>query len=174
MIQKIILPLGLLTLLAGCMGTDQSGGKAAGAQAAGTPMNTPNVGEVAELLKNHGHDPKIQRDDNGGPMLLVNEEGDNFLVAFYDCSKGGGLAARRCTGAEFSVSYPVKKRPTLSQINEMNQTHRMAEVYMDSEGNPGVSMAVNIGGAFNSGNLADDLEWWTSAMRHFEKEIGWN
>lgn len=170
MIRKIALPLGLLALLAGCTGAGQSGG---GGQALGTPMNTPSVGDFADLLRTHGHDPKIQRDDSGAPMLTVNQEGDNFMVAFYDCTKTGGLAARRCTGAEFSVAYPVKKKPTLSKINEMNQTYRMAKAYVNAEGNPAVSMAVNIGGAFNSGNLADDLEWWTAAMRHFEKDIGW-
>jgi hypothetical protein len=161
--------MSLLALLAGCMGTQQPGG-----QVEGRALNSPTVGEVAEFLKSKGHNPKIQRDDAGSPMLVVNEEGDNFMLAFYDCSKGGGLATRRCTGAEFSVAYPVKKKPTLSRINELNQSYRMAKVYVNSEGNPGVSLAVNLGGAFSSGNLSDNLEWWVAAMRHFEEDIGWN
>lgn len=161
--------MSLLTLLAGCMGTQQPGG-----QVEGRALNTPTVGEVADFLESQGHNPKIQRDDAGGPMLVVNEEGDNFMLAFFDCTKSGGLATRRCTGAEFSVAYPVKKKPTLSRINEMNQNYRMVKVYVNSEGNPGVSMAVNLGGAFSTGNLSDNLEWWVSAMRHFEEDIGWN
>ena len=174
MIGKIIMPLGslaLLALLAGCTGAAPSGG---GAQAVGVPMNTPSVADVAAILKDQGHNPKIQSDDSGAPMLLVNEDGDNFMVGFYDCTKGGGLAAQRCTGAEFSVSYPAKTKPTLSRINEMNQSYRMAKAYVNDEGNPGISMSVNLGGAFNSGNLTDSLEWWTAAMRQFEEDIGWN
>lgn len=169
MIRKILFPMSLLALLAGCMDPQQTGG-----QVEGHALNTPTVGEVAEFLKSNGHNPKIQRGDAGGPMLVVNEGGDNFMLGFYDCTKTGGLAARRCTGAEFSVAYPVEKKPTLPRINEMNQNYRMAKVYVNSEGNPGVSMAVNLGGAFSSGNLSDNLEWWVSAMRHFEEDIGWN
>lgn len=169
MIRKLLFPISLLGLLAGCMGTQQPGG-----QAEGQALNTPTVGEVADFLKSSGHSPKIQRNDDGGPMLVVNEEGDNFMLAFFDCTTSGGLAARRCTGAEFSVAYPVEKKPTLSRINEMNQNYRMVKAYVNSEGNPGVSMAVNLGGAFTSGNLADNLDWWVSAMRHFEEDIGWN
>lgn len=169
MIRKVLFPVSLLGLLAGCMGTQPTAG-----QVEGQALITPTVGEIAEFLESKGHSPKIERDRAGEPTLLVNEEGDNFMIAFYDCSKGGGLAARRCTGAEFSISYPVKKKPTLSRINVMNQNYRMAKVYMNSDGNPGVSMAVNLGGAFSSGNLSDNLEWWVTAMRHFEEDIGWN
>ena len=165
-----ILPIGaLLALLAGCAGSPQSG-----SESAGRPMNTPTVGEFSDFLKGQGHSPKMETDDSGGPVLVVNEDGDNFLVSFFDCTTTGGLTARRCTGVELHVSYPVKRKPTLSKLNQLNKSYRMAKVYLDSEGNPGITLALNTGGAFNSGNLRDSLDWWTSAMRTFEKDIGWN
>lgn len=169
MFYRIVPITALLALLAGCMGSTQSGG-----ESAGRPMNTPTAGEIAEFLKSQGHGPKMGADDSGSPMLTVNEDGDNFILSFYDCTTVGGLAARRCTGVEFSVSYQVKKKPTLSRIHELNMNYRMAKAYLDSDGNPGISMAVNTGGGFNSGNLRDSLEWWTAAMRAFENDIGWN
>jgi hypothetical protein len=144
-----------------------------GGESAGRPMKSPTVGEFSDFLKEQGNSPKIKPGDSGAPMLSVNEGGDNFFVFFFDCSTGGGLAARRCTGVEINVSYPVKKKPTLSEINELNKSYRMAKAYMNAEGNPGISMSINIGGAFDSANLGDTLEWWTAAMRAFEKDIGW-
>ena len=137
-------------------------------------MNAPTVGEFSDFLKSQGHSPKIEADETGAPTLVVNEGGDNFLASFYDCTTTGGLMARRCTGVEFSVSYPVKKKPTLSRINELNTSYRMAKAYVNSDGEPAISLSLNTGGAFNSGNLRDSLDWWTSAMRAFEKDIGWN
>lgn len=167
--HKILPIAAFLALLAGCAGSPKSGG-----ESAGSPMNTPTVGEFSDFLKSQGHRPKIKADDSGSPMMLVNEGGDNFLVSFFDCTSGGGLAARRCTGVEFGVSYPVKRKPTLSKINEMNKNYGKAKAYLDAEGNPGISLGLNTGGAFNSGNLRDALEWWTAAMRTFEEDIGWN
>ena len=105
---------------------------------------------------------------------VVIEDGDNFLAAFSDCTEGGGLADRRCTGLEFSVTYPVEKKPTLAEVNRLNTEYRMAKAYVNDEGDPGVAVALNTGGAFTREHLEDGLEWWIGAMRTFEEDIGWN
>jgi hypothetical protein len=158
-----------LAILTGCATAPQSS-----ADKPSQVMNTPTVGEIAEFLESKGHSPRLEATEAGDPRLIVNEGGDNFLTLFYDCTEGGGLAARRCTGIEFSVTYPVEKKPTLSQINKMNARYRMAKAYMNTKGEPGVSVALNTGGAFSSKNLEDGLDWWIAAMRGFEKDIGWN
>lgn len=172
MLRKTFLLWALLTPLAACMGTGAETGSSP--IASGAPMKTPTVGEFVSFLNNEGHQAKIKPSESGAPMLSVNEGGDNFTVQFFDCGTGGGLAARRCTGAEYSVSYPVKKKPTLAQINELNQGYRLAKAYVADNGDPGISMAINTGGAFGTGNLSDNLEWWITAMRQFEEDIGWN
>ncbi len=164
-----ILPItALLALAAGCAGPTPSGG-----ESAGRPMNTPTVGEFSDFLKSQGHSPRLEASDSGSPTLVVNEGGDNFIVYFYDCTPGGGLVVRRCTGAEFTVSYPVEEKLTLSEINHLNQRYRMAKTYVNAVGDPGISLALNTGGAFNSGNLRDVLERWIATMRAFEDDIGW-
>lgn len=159
----------LLLLLVGCATTPQSGG-----QNTGEAMNTPTVGEVSAFLKSKGHNPRLEATESGSPRLVVNEDGDNFLAAFYDCTEGGRLADRRCTGLEFSVTYPVEKKPTLAEINRLNTEYRMAKAYVNDKGDPGVAVALNTGGAFTREHLEDGLEWWIGAMRTFEEDIGWN
>lgn len=137
-------------------------------------MNTPTVGEVVEVLEANGHKPRLEATSAGEPQLVVNEGADNFLVAFYDCTSGGALASRRCTGVEFSVTYPVQPKPTLGDINRLNSEYRMAKAYVNDKGDPGISVALNTGGAFTREHLEDGLAWWIGAMRTFEEDIGWN
>lgn len=172
MIKLILHPATLAAatavILAGCANTAPSTNAADG-----ETMNTPTVAEVIEFLESKGHSPKLEADDAGDPQLIVNEDGDIFLAAFYDCSAGGGLATRRCTGLEFSVTYPANPRPTLGQINRLNREYRMAKAYVNDEGNPGISVTLNTGGAFTRKHLEDGLVWWIGAMRTFEEDIGW-
>lgn len=153
-----------LLLLSGCV-------TSAGSQ--GPVVSTPTVGEFAGLLQDFGHKTRIDTDKSGDPMLVVNEDGDNFVVFFYDCSGEGGAAAKRCTGAELNVSYPVKKKVPLSQINDINRNYRMAKAYIKDNNDPALSMTLNTGGTFAAANVTDSLEWWQAAMRGFEEDIGW-
>lgn len=153
-----------LLLLSGCVTT-------AGSQ--GPVVNTPTVDEFAGLLHKSGHRTRMDVDSAGDPMLIVNEGGDNFVVYFYDCKGDGGAAAKRCTGVELNVSYPVKKPVSLRQLNDINLNYRLAKVYLNKNGEPALSMALNTGGTFAEENVTDSLEWWQAAMRGFEKDIGW-
>lgn len=156
--------LAVLLLLSGCVST-------AGSQ--GPVVSDPTVGEFAGLLHDFGHKTRIDTDNSGDPMLLVNEGGDNFVVFFYDCKGSGGAADRRCTGAELNVSYPVKKKITLARINDINRNYRLAKAYLKDGKDPALSMTLNIGGTFTGGHVSDSLEWWQVAMRGFEEDIGW-
>lgn len=153
-----------LLLLSGCV-------TSAGSQ--GPVVSTPTVGEFAGLMQEFGHRTRMDVDGSGDPMLVVNEGGDNFVVYFYDCDGTGGAAAKRCTGAELNVSYPVKKPVSLAQINDINLSYRLSKAYIKDNGEPALSMTLNTGGTFAAENVTDSLEWWQAAMRGFEEDIGW-
>jgi hypothetical protein len=169
MLGRFLTTAALVAVLSSCAAPPQEVGKTADG-----PMNTPTVGEIVSFLASQGQRAKLEANDAGDPQLIVNKHGDNFLVAFYDCNADGALASRRCTGLEFSVSYPVKKKLSLSQIDRFNRDYHMVKAYMNDEGNPGLSLAMNIGGAFNRDHLVDSLDWWFAAMRQYEKDIGWS
>lgn len=159
---KALAALAALLAASGCVST--AGGE-------NPVVSTPTVGELAGLLHDFGHRTRLGRDTTGGPALVANEGGDNFVVLFYDCSGEG--AAARCTGAELNASYPVRETIPLARINEINRNYRLAKAYLKDDGEPALSMALNTGGTFAAGNLTDSLEWWQVAMRGFEEDIGW-
>lgn len=168
MLGRILTVTTLVAALSACTATPQ--------QATKTPastMKSPTVGEIVSFLASQGQRAKLDASDSGDPQLTVNKHGDNFFVAFYDCTKGGSLASRRCTGMEFTVTYPVKKKVSLSRLAHFNLDYHMVKTYMNNEGNPGLSLAMNIGGAFSREYLIDNLDWWFAAMRQYEKDIGW-
>jgi hypothetical protein len=66
----------------------------------------------------------------------------------------------------------VKKKLTPAQANEWNMKHRFGSITVDSDGDPRLTMPVNLDGGVRAKNFEDTLDWWRTTMTDFEKSIG--
>ena len=69
---------------------------------------------------------------------------------------------------------PDGKGPALGAINGWNRRKRFVKAYLDEEGDPGISMDLNLDfGGISQTLFQDSLTLWAGQMGAFQKEIGW-
>jgi len=126
---------------------------------------------IVRAMQTAGYQAKLEIDKVGDPMIRSASSGTSFAVYFYNCTDH-----KNCSSIQFQTAFDTEpgKAPSLEVINKWNTTKRYTAAYLDDEGDPGLSMDVNLDhGGFSSDLFEDELTLWTSLVADFEKHIGW-
>jgi hypothetical protein len=128
-------------------------------------------GMIAGMLKELGHQPRIEKDNRGDPMIVANLEGTKYVVIFFDCEKSGPLADRFCTDLEFYAGFTVDHPPALIALNRWNSGQAYGKAYLRENGSVVFEMAINLAKGVSESFMASSIEWWRSALFKFDQEI---
>jgi hypothetical protein len=139
--------------------------------AAAETITASDPQSVVRAMQAAGYQAKLEVDKVGDPMIKSSSSGTGFGVYFYNCTDH-----KNCASIQFQTGFDTDpgKAPSLEVINKWNTTKRYTAAYLDDEGDPGLSMDVNLDkGGISSDLFVDDLEVWTSLVSDYEKHIGW-
>lgn len=141
---------------------------AGSAQARPIPDKGMTVEEVSAWLKSVGHEPKIQKTDDGEPYVESTTAGGvKFSVDLYDCAEG------RCRALQFVASFDVTDPLPLDKVNAWNRKQRYLRAYIDDSGDPTFAYDANVapGGTFEA--LHDDFDIFLQILPIALEHIGW-
>ncbi len=137
MIRPATLLLAILALAAPAQA--QPAAKAPPAKAATAPAgahDATNPQSLTQLLTEAGATVAATRREEDGVFLSITSPAANFSVQFAGCNANG----RACQAVLFD-SLAAAGRPTLSQINDFNQTSVACRMYQDRQARPHVTYA---------------------------------
>ncbi len=120
--------------------------------------------KILEVAKGFGS-AELSKDGNGDPVISGRIEGKKYQISFFGCSGGS-----KCHDIRLSTGWSNTK-VGLEQVNAWNRTKRYGTAYLDDEGDPILSMTVNLEHGVNRSNLDDTFDDWSTVIRAFEKEV---
>jgi len=150
--MSLVLPL--LTLLSAQAGKADS--KKAITKIEGT--------DVMALLQELGHDPKLQVDEVGDPLITANNAGTKYLVLFYDCKDH-----RQCQAIQFRAFYELERPTPLERINDFNRDKLLGRAYLDVGGDPTIELTVRLRGGVTRDHLRAERDWFLRALSDFNQ-----
>ena len=125
---------------------------------------------VLSTMQKAGYKAELATDSTGDPMIKSAYNGTTYQVLFYTCTNH-----RQCATVQFHAGYDFDKTLPLETMNNWNRTQRFGRAYLDKENDPILEMDVDLDdGGVSSELFIDNIEFWTSALRQFEKHIGYS
>lgn len=142
----------------------------AGSPAVAEPLvRAQDPQSLVKAMQANGYTAQLTTDQTGDPMIRSGAGGTNFQVFFYNCTNH-----RDCATVQFHSGYHLSASPSLESINEWNRSQRFGSAYLDKENDPVLNMDVDLDdGGLSPLLFIDNLEFWTSVMGRFEKQIGY-
>jgi hypothetical protein len=115
-------------------------------------------------------EPKLDKDDDGDPLISSKEGVYSFDVYFYGCK-----ANKNCDSLRFESTFEKAPENTAEFANKWNSKKRFLQAYVRANGEFTVAYDVATIGGLTSANFADVLAWWNSQLDElsdfFEAEI---
>ena len=139
-------------------------------QAGAAIVRAQDPQSVVAALQKAGYQAELTKDDSGDPMIKSASSGTHFSVFFYNCT-----AHKDCETIQFYAGYHLDKNPVgIDKMNEWNRTMRFGRAYIDNQKDPTLEMDIDLdAGGMSDDLFKDNLDYWTSIMSQFEKQIGW-
>jgi hypothetical protein len=119
---------------------------------------------IVEVAKGFGS-AELSKDGDGDPLISGRIEGKKYQISFFGCSGGS-----KCHDIRLLTGWS-KTKVGLEQTNEWNRTKRFGTAFLDNEGDPILTMTVNLEHGVSRSNLDDTFVYWGIAVRAFEKEV---
>lgn len=144
---------------------------AAPAATAGGQVSPADPAAIVLLLQREGYKARLDKDNEGDPMIHSAASGADFQIIFYDCTDH-----RDCGSLTFHAGYamPKDKKPTAEQILDYNAKWRFGRAYLDDEQDPILELDLAFGGAAMPEKMfLDNLEVWSDSMGSFQRHIEW-
>lgn len=133
------------------------------AQAGPTDLVTASDQQtILNIAKGYGR-ADLEFWDDGEPKITGRLEGIRYAVYFYDCSDADKT---KCKSITFVASWSTKG-VTKDYINEWNVSKRFGKAYLDSDGDPGIKLPVNLDFGVTERNLDDTFDWWKVVVTGF-------
>ena len=104
-------------------------------------------------------------------MITSGSGGTKFAIVFFGCEKTGAVPNRYCSDVEFMPIFRLDDRPPLVKLNQWNTEQAFGKAYMTDDGRVVLEMPVNLAGGVSTGFLNSSLEWWSSILVAFEKQL---
>jgi len=123
---------------------------------------------ISSLLQAEGYPMEVDTDALGDPMIRGKIEGGPFFVFFYGCE-----GANSCRSIQFKTAYDMRIPMPLQQANQWNADKRFVSVYLDDEGDPHLTMDVQLANGMTDENFMGNFSMWLSLQDSFEDFIDW-
>lgn len=112
--------------------------------------------EMAELVREQGYTPELDRDSRGDPMIRFQVAGYTCLLFFY------GVEDDRAASLQFRAAF--RENVPIEKVNEWNRRKRFLKVYLDEDGDINMDMDVDLEGGVTREYLAERLRTWRAAF----------
>ncbi len=122
----------------------------------GGVLTTVSGEEMAQIVRDEGYSPELDRDSRGDPMIRFRVEGYNCLLFFYGVKEGRAISVQ--FRAAFREKVPIEK------VNEWNRKKRFLKVYLDEDDDINMDMDVDLEGGVTREYLAERLRTWRAAF----------
>jgi hypothetical protein len=120
---------------------------------------------IVAALKAAGGDPKLDKDDNGDPLIDDNASGYDFTIYFFECDD----QHKNCGSLEFVASFKADPTNTAELANEWNQVKRFAQMSVDSDKTLNFRYDVSTFHGLNADNFSDVIDWWATMLDELSK-----
>ncbi len=120
--------------------------------------------KIVEIAKGFGS-AELSTDVDGDPLISGRIEGKKYQISFFGCTGGS-----KCHDIRLLTGWS-KTKVGLEQANDWNRTKRFGTAYLDKEGDPILSMTVNLEHGVSRSNLDETFVYWGIAVKAFEKEL---
>ncbi|AZO16190.1 YbjN domain-containing protein [Mesorhizobium sp. M2A.F.Ca.ET.043.05.1.1] len=115
-------------------------------------LQTPDPATVLEIAKGFGS-ARMDKDDNGDPMISGRVEGVKYVIYFYGCEDH-----ENCKSLQFSTGYTDPL--TADQANAWNAKYRWVKAYSGDGSN--FKMDVSFAGGITRANLEEQFSNWNA------------
>jgi len=115
-------------------------------------LQKPDPAAILDIAKGFGS-ARMDRDDNGDPMISGRIEGVKYVIYFYGCENHDN-----CKSLQFSAGYTDPL--TADQANAWNRKYRWVKAY-SGDGST-FKMDVSFAGGITRANLEEQFSNWDS------------
>ncbi|MDX8531054.1 YbjN domain-containing protein [Mesorhizobium sp. VK25A] len=115
-------------------------------------LQTPDPAAVLDIAKGFGS-ARIDKDNNGDPMISGRIEGVKYVIYFYGCEDH-----ENCKSLQFSTGYTDPL--TADQANAWNAKYRWVKAYSGDGSN--FKMDVSFAGGITKANLEEQFSNWNA------------
>ncbi|WP_167448918.1 YbjN domain-containing protein [Mesorhizobium hawassense] len=115
-------------------------------------LRAPDPATILDIAKGFGS-ARMDKDDNGDPMISGRIEGVRYLIYFYGCEDH-----EDCKSLQFSAGYTDPL--TADQANAWNSKYRWVKAYSGDGSN--FKMDVSFAGGITRANLEEQFSNWGS------------
>ncbi len=117
-------------------------------------LQQPDPVAILDIAKGLGS-ARMEKDDNGDPMLSGRMEGVKYVIYFYGCQDH-----ENCKSLQFSTGYTDPL--TADQANAWNRKYRWVKAYAGDGSN--FKMDVSFEGGITRANLEEQFSNWDSMV----------
>ncbi|TPI38600.1 YbjN domain-containing protein [Mesorhizobium sp. B3-1-9] len=115
-------------------------------------LQTPDPAAILDIAKGFGS-ARMDKDDNGDPMLSGRIDGVKYVIYFYGCEDH-----ENCKSLQFSTGYTDPL--TADQANVWNAKYRWVKAYAGDGSN--FRMDVSFAGGITRANLEEQFSNWNA------------
>ena len=112
----------------------------------------------------------VDIDDAEGPTLAAMSGDFSFLASFEACDENGDgceILVLRC-----GFSFAPEDQPDQAAVNLWNR-ETWGKAFIDEDGDPWISLELNVVGGLTEENLSDTLMWWSDLIVDFADAFGY-
>ncbi|CDX46038.1 conserved exported hypothetical protein [Mesorhizobium plurifarium] len=115
-------------------------------------LQKPEPAAILDIAKGYGS-ARMDKDDNGDPMISGRIEGVKYVIYFYGCENH-----ENCKSLQFSAGYSDPL--TADQANAWNAKYRWVKAYSGDGSN--FKMDVSFAGGITRANLEEQFSNWNA------------
>ena len=121
-----------------------------------------SVDDILNLARGYGS-AILGTQDSGAPKISGKIEGQPYTIYFSSCDS---KTHKDCEDLDLYAGY-LGVKPSLEKINSWNRDTRFARAYLDSDGDAGMDMDVNMLHGVSTQNMDSTLGLWAQLVKKF-------
>lgn len=131
-----------------------------------TLIDASNPETIRTLVESEGYDAELI-DDRSSPLISAQSEHGPFWLYFDYCDDDGAA----CEVITFATGIDLEN-PNISQrlLNDWN-AENFGTAFLDEEGDPHLSLSINMLNGVSQPNFTDTLHWWVLLMEAFTEVV---
>ena len=119
---------------------------------------------IAKIISGFGT-AEVEKDGEGDPKIVGRIEGIRYALYFYECEENA-----KCKSVSFAAGF-TGTNANIEKMNEWNRERRFGEAHLDDEGDPWITMPVNLRHGVTRENFDDTVDWWRVVTKQFEEFV---